>query len=66
MSGVGNDRAGFRLKGPSWLMLPVLALAVLASGEALSQGATDTKSEGQVKPQVIQNPIIPGDRKSVV
>lgn len=60
MSGVGNDRAGFRLKGPSWLMLPVLALAVLASGEALSQGATDTKSEGQVKPQVIQNPIIPG------
>lgn len=37
-----------------------LTTAFLAGGEALAQGATDNQFEQQVQPQIIQNPIIPG------
>lgn len=60
MSGDRNDRIGFRLGAPSWLIPASFALAVLATGDALAQGATDSSSEGQVRPQIVQNPIIPG------
>ena len=36
-----------------------IALGGLAAPAALAQGATNTKTEGQVKPQVVQNPIRP-------
>ena len=37
-----------------------LCVAAMLPAAALAQGATDNKSEKQVKPQAIQNPIIPG------
>ncbi|WP_416898828.1 MAG: outer membrane beta-barrel protein [Minwuia sp.] len=37
-----------------------LALIGAGAGTAWAQGATDSSSEGQAKPQVVQNPIIPG------
>ncbi|WP_417515966.1 outer membrane beta-barrel protein [Minwuia sp.] len=55
MAGSGKLRFGLC---PAFLML----LAALAgSTAARAQGATDTSSEGQVRPTIIQNPIIPGN-----
>lgn len=48
--------------GRSWRIGAGLCLcaAALSPEPLLAQGATDNKFEGQVKPQAIQNPIIPG------
>jgi len=38
----------------------LLAVALCAASQVLAQGAGDNQGERQVKPQIIQNPIIPG------
>lgn len=56
---LGRLRARFRLQSGYTQSLIFLA-ALVCAGQAHAQGASDNQSERQVSPQIIQNPIIPG------
>lgn len=55
---MNQGRTGFRriALGAALLLCPAL---VMVTPQVLAQGATDTSTEGQVRAQIIQNPIIP-------
>ncbi|MDF1719731.1 MAG: outer membrane beta-barrel protein [Minwuia sp.] len=55
---MNQRRTGFRRTALAVVLLLCPALAFFAQGVS-AQGASDTETEGQVRAQIIQNPIIP-------